>query len=442
MGKTLSQAVSDYRTTQQAIQSGQATHKLTSLLNIGGQLYAIKDPAVEQLASEVESRLSNLEGKSWTEVTKGNGAAKFTTSVTQGTDGQITVTYGTIRDAALTDTSETNKVVKGIAQTIDGVVTATMGQVAAGEVSFNETNWNATDAKAAILEALSKAIGDSNDLSSANTINAAKKYADELVNNLAGADWATNAKKVQEIIAELENSDNANAWTTAIDKLAGLDIKYTQAEADAYNANLTGAISTETTLTAEQAATLNGLTGVSSTEYTEGSQPNAEDVALYNSKLTGAVSTSTVKTPQTVKQYVDAKVATIDVSSQIASAIADLDATVGSTTVASGKHVAVQVVEADGVLTGVTVTEDDIASAQDLEDLTNTVEEHAEVTAAALNDLDSRITAIDLTTKANKAAITTGTINNWTSSYTAGTETLSWSNTETTVYVPVSGQSL
>ena len=439
MGKTLSQAVSDYRTTQQAMQNGQATHKLTSLLNIGGQLYAIKDPAVEQLASEVESRLSTLEGKSWTEVTKGEGAAKFATSVTQGTDGQITVTYGTIRDAALTDTSETNKVVKGIAQTIDGVVTATMGQVAAEEVSFNETNWTAPDAKAAILEALSKAIGTSNDAKTAETIYGAKAYALDLVNNLAGEDWAANAKKVQEIIAELENSDNANAWATAIDKLAGLDIKYTQEEADTHNAGLDGAISTETTLTADQAETLNGLTGVSSTEYAEGGKPTAEDAALYNATLDGAVSTSTVKTSKTVKEYVDNAVE--NASNNAAQAIAELDATVGSTSVETGKHVAVQVVETDGKLTGITVTEDDIASAQDLEDLTNTVEEQAEVTAASLNDLNSRIIEIDLT-KANKAAISTGILNNWTSSYTAATETLTWTNTETTVYVPVSGQSL
>ena len=67
-----------------------------------------------------------------------------------------------------------------------------------------------------------------------------------------------------------------------------------------------------------------------------------------------------------------------------------LDATVGSTTVATGKHVAVQVVEADGVLTELTVTEDDIASAADLEEI-------EKVTSAALNDLESK--------KADKSAL-------------------------------------
>ena len=67
----------------------------------------------------------------------------------------------------------------------------------------------------------------------------------------------------------------------------------------------------------------------------------------------------------------------------IDTSIGALDATVGSTTVASGSHVAVQIVEADGVLTGVTVTEDGIAS-QDY------VEEIERVTSNALNDLESR----------------------------------------------------
>ena len=48
-------------------------------------------------------------------------------------------------------------------------------------------------------------------------------------------------------------------------------------------------------------------------------------------------------------------------------AINALDATVGSTTVETGKHVAVQVVETDGKLTGLTVTESDIASKAELD---------------------------------------------------------------------------
>ena len=71
------------------------------------------------------------------------------------------------------------------------------------------------------------------------------------------------------------------------------------------------------------------------------------------------------------------------VQDAIDSTITDLNATVGSTTVATDKHVAVQVVETDGKLTGLTVTEDDIASASRLEEIER-------VTAEALNDLEMR----------------------------------------------------
>ena len=71
--------------------------------------------------------------------------------------------------------------------------------------------------------------------------------------------------------------------------------------------------------------------------------------------------------------------------------IAKLDATVGSQTVAEGKHVAVEVVETDGVLTGLTVVESDIASAAALATLDAEVQEHEVVVAAALNDLNARV---------------------------------------------------
>ena len=53
-------------------------------------------------------------------------------------------------------------------------------------------------------------------------------------------------------------------------------------------------------------------------------------------------------------------------NARISEEIAKLDATVGETTVAGGKHVAVQVVEADGKITAVNVNESDIASADAL----------------------------------------------------------------------------
>jgi hypothetical protein len=71
--------------------------------------------------------------------------------------------------------------------------------------------------------------------------------------------------------------------------------------------------------------------------------------------------------------------------------IALLDATVGSQTVEEGKHVAVEVVETDGKLTGLTVVESDIASAAALATLDAEVQEHEVVVSAALNDLNARV---------------------------------------------------
>ena len=71
------------------------------------------------------------------------------------------------------------------------------------------------------------------------------------------------------------------------------------------------------------------------------------------------------------KSLVDGKEVADKVASftnaRISEEIAKLDATVGETTVAGGNHVAVQVVEADGIITAVNVTESGIASQTALE---------------------------------------------------------------------------
>ena len=54
-------------------------------------------------------------------------------------------------------------------------------------------------------------------------------------------------------------------------------------------------------------------------------------------------------------------------NARLSEEIAKLDATAGGTTIAEGKHVAVEVVEADGKITAVNVSEDDIASKKALD---------------------------------------------------------------------------
>lgn len=87
-------------------------------------------------------------------------------------------------------------------------------------------------------------------------------------------------------------------------------------------------------------------------------------------------------------------------------AINSLDATVGSTTVAEGKHVAVQVGETDGKLTSLTVTESDIASAAAL------AQEIEDRQTAIAQEVTNRNTAIDSAIDALDKSETTASAEN------------------------------
>ena len=410
---TLQETISSYRTTQATGHKG-----LLSKLQIGTDLYDIKDPAVEQLAAAVETRLAAQENKTWTVVSKGEGAPKFATSVGQAADGSISVTYGTIRDAALNDTSETNKVVKGIAQTVDGVVTATMGQVAASEVAFTPgTNFAAasTNVQAAIEDALAQAMalkGASTDDKDDDTIAAAKKYAEDLVNNLAGEDWSENAKKVQEIIEEL--GGEGNEWSTLVDKLKGMTVseKGTQGQPGYRPAN-----DDPTVIEYVQAA------------IEDVNAANADGINALDAEVYGAGSNGTT-------------------------AATDTENAATTFTGDTTNKVVVKVTEVDGKITAVNVKTNDVASAQALTTLDNAAVKSVNTKTptngavtlyasdVALSSSDNTTIAAKLTSlsddKANKAAITTGSINNW-AVPTYASETLTWTNTATNVYVPGSG---
>ena len=84
------------------------------------------------------------------------------------------------------------------------------------------------------------------------------------------------------------------------------------------------------------------------------------------------------------------------IKQEIIDRINELDATVGEASVATGNHVAVQVVEADGKLTAVTVSEDNIANADDL----------AELSAKTVTEIASSNNSISATS----AATSNGTV--------------------------------
>lgn len=80
------------------------------------------------------------------------------------------------------------------------------------------------------------------------------------------------------------------------------------------------------------------------------------------------------------------------VAAQISDAIGALDATAGTATVASGKHVAVEVIEQDGKVTVVNVAENDIASADALSAVASTAN------AAVQSVTVSNLTGVSATT--------------------------------------------
>lgn len=119
------------------------------------------------------------------------------------------------------------------------------------------------------------------------------------------------------------------------------------------------------------ATDVQALTATAGTPGTYNSTTGAQTTAPTNGTLSGTANSlaDSSDIASKVKTYVDGAIA-IEVARSDAKNTADiyaLNATVGSTSVASSKHVAVQVVEEHGVLTGVTVTEDDIASATEVD---------------------------------------------------------------------------
>jgi len=274
---------------------------ILSKLKIDGTLYDIHDPCVDELASQVETAINNLIAEIPVLPDYTDSGSGPVTSVNQ-TDGQITVTHGNI---------------------------------ASSNVNSSSQNYSNISTVADHLTALENAIG------------AITGVSPELLASL------------EKIIAEIEGDDTssaANAWITLVDKLKGLDTLYTAAEANAHNAELTGALNSTDALSVGEAEAYNEV--ITGANKSAGDTLSEAEANLYNSTLEGAISEGTVKASKTVKQYVDNAI-------------------------------------------------------------------------AALNAI-----------KANKDAITTGSVNNWTTSYDSETATLEWTSTSTPVYVPVTGKSL
>lgn len=364
--------------------------KLTNALQqikIGDNVYPIKDSRVDTLVDNVNTKLSGintrintLEGKTWPAVTKDTNAAKYATSVTQGTDGSISVTYSNVRDSAFDAGVQSvdryggyANVIVGITQNTDGSITATSttaGQLTAYDGATegtletvlrahrDEFNTVATGAQTYTDTAITGVIGAQGDATSADTIWGAKNYAKaqaegaqtaaiNAVNALAGQDWAANAGTVMDIIAELKADGSSVAnLDTIIDKLRG-NFDYT--------------------------------TGP------EGAQTKTHDV----------------------KSYIDGKVE--EARSAASGGISDLDAEVTSI---DGTNVQVKVTEVDGKITAVNVTTDNTINATDLSNKVGaigdntTVKDYVDAQVAGKNVSASSSSTDYITADATNNAVT------------------------------------
>lgn len=400
-------------TFREDIGTWRSTNQGTALLkklDIAGSLYDIHDPAVEALADLMETRVGALETKTWTPVTKGVDDPKFATSVTQNASGAITVTYDNLRPSAY-ELSGTNEFITGVSQDVNGIISATKSAISAEQVGFTGvTGITGTNTKAAIEEVLAAAMalkGTSGDTGAAETIAGAKKYAEKLVNDLAGEDWAENAKKVQDIIDELEGSEQATQWSTLVDKLKGMTVSEKGQTGDAdyrpANANPTVVEYVQAAIEDVNAASAEGINALDETIYGADGQ----------SSVTGANAGTSYTNDSTSK-------------------------------------VVIKITEVAGKLTGLDVKTNDVAKASDLTTLSNEAVKSvngqtgnsvtlyanninvsdatgAATVAATLTSLES--------TKANKNAFQTGNVNDW-SAPTYSNETLTWGYTGVSVYKP------
>ena len=291
--------------------------------------------AIDALAAAVDK----LNVKVWTAVTKPGNAGQFATSVTQGTDGSITVSYADAKSTDIkrdaTQQSIAGATVEDALGTLKGLADAAQAKANANESAIEVINGN-KDQKGSIAKAVSDA-------------------KSELLGSGEGV-WAANEVKTLTHLRELIKTNAGQ-----IEALTKVD----------------GETATKIT------NIINELRQISDNE--EGSFANTlldKLLVLYGSPENGEYTVNGGKktTLQDIINAIETRITDVNnaLSGNLTSTIQGLDATkrgqlTESDAVEDTKHVGVKVVETDGKLTEVKVVEKDIASAAALTELTTTV---------------------------------------------------------------------
>ena len=290
--------------------------------------------AIDALAAAVDT----LTGHTWTAVNKPGNAGQFATSVKQNTDGSIEVSYADVKSTDVKrDASQQQSIagatVEAALGTLKAAAAAAQAKADANETAIGVINGTGEGS-------ISKAVSDAKDElmgsganvwvgDEAKTLTHLRKLIAtnaEQIEGLTGVDTET-ATKITNIINELKQVSDSEAGdfaNTLLDKLLTL---YGSPTDGKYNVN-----------------------GGTKTTLQEIINAIEDEISAGDTTVTNTITTEINKLDATVK-----------------------DQLTETDTVNSGKHVGVKVVETDGKLTGVTVVENDIASAQELTNLTSEV---------------------------------------------------------------------
>ena len=288
--------------------------------------------AIDALAAAVDT----LNAHVWTAVTKPGNAGQFATSVTQKTDGSITVSYADVKSTDVKRTTEQQNSIAGA--TVEAALETLKGKAKAAQ---DKADANATaigvikgTGEGSISKAVSDAkealIGTGEGVWAADEVKTLTKLRDLIkanatqISTLQGVDKDT-AAKLTAIVNELKTAgENGDFAGTLLDKFLTLYGTPTDGKYDVNGGKQT---------------TLQGIINAIETRITD-----------LNTSLSNSLTSTIQGLDATQKDH-------LTVNDEVE----------------GNNHVGVKVVETDGKLTEVKVVEKDIASAASLTNLTTEV---------------------------------------------------------------------